>query len=1178
MNAVQKIAAASAPLAIGGAPQGYLPCLMAQLAKAAAEQGRRALFIAPDDLGATTLGEAATFFDPDLEVVSVPAWDSLPYDRASPSLKIAADRVAGLARLAQQPEGRQLVVTTVNAVLQRTLTPQRLSALTARLAVGEEIDPEELVSRLVTNGFTRTDTVFESGEFAVRGGIVDLFPGGREEAIRLDFFGDEIESMRSFDPGTQRTTGEAEPFILRPVSEVLLTSDAITRFRKAYVEHFGGGATSDPLYQAVSEGRRLSGMENWLPLLEGELATFFDLCEAGDILVADEGAAVAASQRFEAIEDYYGNRVQALEKGAGNYRPLPPEALYLTQEEWSGFRQSEPVHDVSAFSRPDGEANSVDLGIRSARDFAPERKSQANVYEALGAHVETLRKDGNAVVLASYTEGARSRLADLLAEHGIGPAEEAANWKEARGQKDRLALAVLPLEHGFAGDGVSIISEQDLLGDRLVRRARRQRKSEAFMDQLAMMVQGDLVVHADHGIGRYEGLTAIEVGGQPHDCVQLTYSGEDKLYVPVENMDVLSRYGAGTDTIVLDRMGGAAWQARKAKAKERIREIASELIRTAAQRATRDGQVLEVEPSQLGTFVDRFPYEETEDQLKAVDDTLGDLASGKPVDRLIVGDVGFGKTEVALRAAYVAAMEGQQVALICPTTLLARQHAANFRERFDGFPVEVGHISRLVSQTETKRVKEGLANGRIDIVVGTHALLSKSVKFKRLGLVIVDEEQRFGVTHKERLKQLKADVHMITLTATPIPRTLQMAMSGMRDMSLIATPPVDRLAVRTYVMPWDPVVIREALLREHYRGGQSFFVTPRVADLPEIEEFFRAYVPEVKYVVAHGQMSASQVEERMAAFYDNKYDVLVSTSIVESGIDIPSANTMIIHRADMFGMAQLYQLRGRVGRSKTRAYAYLTTPEDKPLAPTAQKRLQVLSSLDSLGAGFQLAAQDLDIRGAGNLLGDEQSGHIKEVGFELYQSMLEEAMLTARAHEAGVDAPRENFSPQINVDAAILIPEDYVSDLNLRMSLYKRLGDLETREEIDGFAAELIDRFGPLPDEAKNLLQVIEIKIHCRTANIEKIEAGVKGALISFHENEFARPGKADRLRAETERRRREAARPDHKLFIARDWRSPQQRLAGTLKIARSMAKLDKKMVHHSTPILVLLYLLLQPN
>lgn len=1152
MQDLAKIAAARSPAVIGGVPLGYAPLLLTQLASDAAARGGRVVYIAPDDMGAAHIADAAPFFSPDIDVVSVPAWDSLPYDRASPSLTIAADRVAGLARLAEPPGGHQLVVTTVNAVLQRTLPAERIRAMTARLAAGEEIDPADLVAKLVANGFVRTETVLENGEFAVRGGIVDLFPGGREEGLRLDFFGDEIETMRAFDPASQRTTGEADAFLLRPVSEFLMTEDSIARFRRAYVDLFGAVATQDPLYQAVSEGRRIAGMENWLPLLEDRLETFFDMLSENDICMSEEAAAAVAVQRFEAIEDYHQNRVKALEQQAGSYRPLAPDALYLTQSEWNEVRSSRPIHSITPFSQPEGAG--YDLGIRPARDFAPERKSGTNIYEAFGAHAETLRKEGKAVLLASYTQGARTRLADLLRDHGLTALKEVDSWADVRKGQDGIALALLPLEHGFTTDEASIVSEQDLLGDRLVRRARRKKKSDAFMDQLAMMVEGDLVVHSDHGIGRYDGLTAIEVGGQPHDCVLLTYSGDDKLYVPVENMDVLSRYGAGAETVTLDRLGGANWQARKARAKERINEIAGELIRTAAERATHQGQVMEIDPGALGSFVDRFPYEETEDQLNAVADTLADLASGKPVDRLIVGDVGFGKTEVALRAAYVAAMDGQQVAVICPTTLLARQHAANFRERFEGFPINLGHISRLVSQKETKRVRDGLRDGSIDIVIGTHALLAKSIEFKRLGLVIVDEEQRFGVTHKERLKQLKSDVHMLTLTATPIPRTLQMAMSGMRDMSLIATPPVDRLAVRTYVMPWDPVVLREALLREHYRGGQSFFVTPRVADIPDIEEFFRAYVPEVKYIVAHGQMSPSQVEERMSAFYDKQYDVLVSTTIVESGIDIPSANTMIINRADMFGLAQLYQLRGRVGRSKTRAYAYMTTADDKPLPPTAQKRLQVLSSLDSLGAGFQLAAQDLDIRGAGSLLGDEQSGHIKEVGFELYQSLLEEAMLTARAEAAGVKKPREAFSPQINVDAAILIPDDYISDLNLRMSIYKRLGDLEDREEIDGFAAELIDRFGKIPGEVQNLLHVIETKIHCRTANIEKIEAGAKGALITFHKNEFAKPEKL--IGFAQKNAGVVKLRPDHKLFISRNWGSPQQRLVGTLKVARSLAKL----------------------
>jgi transcription-repair coupling factor (superfamily II helicase) len=557
-----------------------------------------------------------------------------------------------------------------------------------------------------------------------------------------------------------------------------------------------------------------------------------------------------------------------------------------------------------------------------------------------------------------------------------------------------------------------------------------------------------------------------------------------------------------------------------------------------------------VDDTSFAQFVDRFPYEETDDQDRAIGEVLEDLESGKPMDRLVCGDVGFGKTEVALRAAFVAAMAGYQVALICPTTLLARQHDSNFTARFQGFPIEIGRLSRLVPAAEAKATKEGVEKGTVDIVIGTHALLGKTLKFKKLGLVIVDEEQHFGVAHKEKLKALREDVHVLTLTATPIPRTLQMAMSGLRELSVIQTPPVDRLAVRTYVAPWDPVVVREALLREHYRGGQSFMVTPRIADLPDLEEWLREEVPEVKAVTAHGQMSPSEVEERMSAFYDKKYDVLLSTTIVESGLDIPSANTLIVNRADRFGLAQLYQLRGRVGRSKTRAYAYLTTEPERALTEGANKRLQVLVNLDSLGAGFQLASHDLDIRGAGNLLGDEQSGHIKEVGFELYQSMLEDAILEQKS---GVSERREEFAPQINVEAPILIPETYVPDLDLRMGLYRRLGELEDRQGVEAFAAEMIDRFGKLPSETQNLLQIVETKINCKKACIAKLDVGAKGAVVTFAEGGF--PDLAGLLGYVERLKGAARLRPDSKLIVSRDWPTGEARLNGALQISRGLMR-----------------------
>ncbi|WP_188946127.1 transcription-repair coupling factor, partial [Polymorphobacter multimanifer] len=1154
------------PLTLARAAPGFLPWLLADAARAVAGKSR-AVFIAADDAQARAVADAAQFFAPELTTIQVQAWDCLPYDRASPSLRAAAERLAGLAALLQPIKGAELVVTTVAAASQRTLPPKRLAKLAAHLAPGTAIDRDALAAKLAANGYVRTDTVVEPGEYSVRGALLDLMPAGSEHGLRLDFFGDEIETMRRFDPATQRSLGLAEPFTLLPVSEVLLDEARVKTFRQGWLAAFGASATSDPLYEAVSDGRRQAGMEHWLPLFEPELSTLFDYLAEDCTIVRDGGTDAAAESRFEAISDYHGNRAAVLaeppaKRKAGPrsnpYRPLPPEALYLQPAEWAGLLKARGVHTATPHDVPDGTLQTIDCAVLAPRDFTPERVAQANggppVYAAICAHIREAQAAGTRLVLASYSAGSRDRLGGLLLDEGLSGLFPADDWQAAQAAtaKGQVALVVLPLDHGFTrldaprkgyGGTLQLLTEQDMLGDRLVRRRRSARKADSFMAELSSLAPGDLVVHREHGIGRYDGLITLEISKRPHECVALTYDGGTKLYVPVENLDVLSRYGSDSEGIALDKLGGVAWATRRGKMKDRIREIAGELLKTAAERALRQGEPAIPDAHDAAQFADRFPYSETDDQLRAIEDVLEDLASGRPMDRLVCGDVGFGKTEVALRAAHAAAMSGLQVAVVCPTTLLARQHFAGFSERFSGLPVRVHHLSRLVTAGDARATREGLADGTVDIVVGTHALLSKSVEFKRLGLVIVDGEQGSGGVHKERLKALKADVHVLTLTATPIPRTLQMALTGLREMSIIATPPVDRLAVRAYVMPFDEVVIREALLREHYRGGQSFIVVPRIADLPEIEEFLHAHVPEVRPVTAHGQMSPTQVEERMSGFVDKRYDVLLATTIIESGLDIPAANTLIVHRADRFGLAQLYQIRGRVGRAKTRAYAYLTTPADQVVSETAEKRLQVLSALDTLGAGFQLASHDLDQRGAGNLLGDEQSGHIKEIGFELYQSMLEDAIMEARATASGAKPPEEAYSPQISVELPILIPEDYVPDLNVRMALYRRLNELRDRPDIDGFAAEIIDRFGPLPGEFQNLLAVIEIKLACLKAGVSKLEAGQKGALVTLKDDSFANP---DGLMAWIEKLgARARLRPDQKLFVAADWGHDQARLKG---------------------------------
>jgi transcription-repair coupling factor (superfamily II helicase) len=707
------------------------------------------------------------------------------------------------------------------------------------------------------------------------------------------------------------------------------------------------------------------------------------------------------------------------------------------------------------------------------------------------------------------------------------------------------------LEHGFETPDLTVISEQDVLGDRLVRSAKKRKRAANFLTETQSLSPGDLIVHVDHGVGRYTGMEVITAAGAAHECLLLDYAEQTKLYMPVENIELLSKYGH--DEGLLDRLGGGAWQAKKSRLKERIREMAEKLIRVAAERALRRAPVMEPPAGMWDAFSARFPYSETDDQLTAIDDIVDDLTSGNPMDRLICGDVGFGKTEVAMRAAFVSAMSGGQVAIVAPTTLLARQHFKSFSERFRGFPVEVRQLSRFVSKKDADATRDGMSRGTVDIVIGTHALLAKGIRFKNLGLLVIDEEQHFGVTHKERLKQMRTDIHVLTLTATPIPRTLQLSLTGVRDLSIIGTPPVDRLAIRTYVSEFDKITIREGLLREHYRGGQSFYVVPRISDLPEIEAFLQEHVPEVSYLVAHGQMAAGELDDRMNAFYDGKYDVLLATTIVESGLDIPTANTMVVHRADMFGLAQLYQIRGRVGRSKTRAYAYLTTKPRAKLTATAEKRLRVLGSLDTLGAGFTLASQDLDIRGAGNLLGEEQSGQMRDVGFELYQSMLEEAIAKIKSGQLeGLSEADDQWAPQINLGVPVLIPENYVTDLDVRLGLYRRLSGLSTKVELEGFAAELIDRFGTLPREVNTLMLVVRIKSMCKKAGIAKLDGGPKGATIQFHNDKFASPmGLVDFIQNENGT----AKVKDNKIVVLRDWQKDSDKIKGAYAIARDLAE-----------------------
>ncbi len=1131
---------------MGGAPEGFDAQLVLRELHA---HGQPVVHIARDDKRMSAMAEALAFFAPDVPVIKFPAWDCLPYDRVSPNVDVAAARMATLAALVHNMPKGFVLLTTMNAATQRIPARHVLKEAAFRAEVGQRVDEAALRNFLVRMGFTQAPTVMEPGDYAIRGGIIDIFPPGHALPVRLDLFGDVLDGARRFEVATQRTTEKLELIELAPVSEVILDDVAIRRFRQNYRIEFGAARTDDPLYESVSAGCKHQGVEHWLPFFHNGLETLFDYLPKATITVDDQVTAARLS-RWDTIVDQYETRKIAMDQKSRIdtvYKPISPELLYMEDAAFTTALNGHRVVEFHPLAQASG-PGVVDAGGRIGRNFSPERQLEnVSLFGALADYVKK-KSETAPVVIASYSEGARERLTGLIEDEGIG--EVIAIQNGTRIGKRGIHLAVWGLEAGFETPELTVISEQDVLGDRLIRQPKKRRKAENFLTEVQSLSPGDLVVHVDHGVGRFHGLEVVTAAGAAHECLLLEYAEKSRLYLPVENIELLTRYGH--EEGLLDRLGGGAWQAKKAKLKERIREIADRLIRVAAERALRRAPIMSPPDGMWDAFSARFPYQETDDQLRAIEDVIADLDAGNPMDRLICGDVGFGKTEVAMRASFVAAMSGRQVAVIAPTTLLARQHAQSFQERFRGFPIRVRQLSRFVSSKEASLTRQGLADGTIDIVVGTHAVLAKTVKIANLGLLIIDEEQRFGVQHKERLKQLRSDIHVLTLSATPIPRTLQLSLTGVRDLSIIGTPPVDRLAIRTFVSEFDPISIREALLREHYRGGQSFYVVPRIKDLPEVEAFLKEQLPELSYVVAHGQMAAGQLDDRMNAFYDGKYDILLATTIVESGLDIPTANTMVVHRADMFGLAQLYQIRGRVGRSKVRAYAYLTTKPRMKLTQTAEKRLRVLGSLDTLGAGFTLASQDLDIRGAGNLLGEEQSGHMRDVGYELYQSMLEEAIAKIKSGELeGLSAADDQWAPQINLGVPVLIPEDYVPDLDVRLGLYRRLSGLSTKVELEGFAAELIDRFGKLPREVNTLLLVVRIKSMCKRAGIAKLDGGPRGATIQFHNDKFASPqGLVEFIQDQ----KGLAKIKDNKIVVRRDWAKESDKIKGAYAIARDLA------------------------
>lgn len=1140
---------------IWGVPEGYDALLLARRAR---EHKGPVLHIARDDAATARLADMLAYVAADVETLRFPAWDCLPYDRVSPNPAIVAERVATLTRLLEPSEGRpRLVLTTVGAVVQRVSPRSTFEGQSLTVKQGESLDQAFLIELLIANGYTRTDTVMEAGEFASRGGIFDLFPAGAAEPVRLDLFGDEVENIRAFDPGTQRSTTKQDALTLRPVSEFSLDAASISRFRTGWRDVFGPAAAADPLYEHISDGRRYPGIEHWLPLFHEQLETLFDYLPNVSVSL-DYQVEDVLRTRLEMIADHYQARRQPAREGETPYRALPPHLLYLDSRGWEAILSRLPVVAFSPFAKPDGAAG-LDVGGRPGKMFAKivPGAQREQVFTLLGDQVREWEQVKRRTYVTAWTKGSRERIGTLLREHGVAT-QSYEDWASAsKAKPGSVALLTLGLERGFVADDLAFVSEQDLLGERIGRPPRRRRRADELIAEAGEISAGDLVVHQDYGIGRYDGLETVSVGVAPHDCLRLLYDGGEKLYLPVENIELLSRFGSDQAGVPLDKLGGVAWQGRKAKMKQRIRDMAGELIRTAAARALKEAPVLAPAEGLWDEFCGRFPFVETDDQSRAIADVLDDMSSGRPMDRLVCGDVGFGKTEVALRAAFVAAMSGGQVAVVVPTTLLARQHYRTFAARFEGFPIKVAQLSRMVTGKEATAVRKGLADGSVNIVIGTHALLAKTVQFASLDLLIIDEEQHFGVGHKEKLKALREDVHVLTLSATPLPRTLQLSLSGVREMSLIATPPTDRLAVRTFIMPFDSVVIREAIQRERFRGGQIFCVAPRIEDLDRLAERLSTIVPDAKVVQAHGRLTPTDLERVMTEFSDGKYDILLSTNIVESGLDMPAVNTLIIHRADMFGLGQLYQLRGRVGRGKQRGYAYLTWPQTHTLSASSEKRLEVMQTLDTLGAGFTLASHDLDLRGAGNLLGDQQSGHVREVGIELYQQMLEDAVADLRNETSRRRAEDRDWTPNIIVGLPVLIPDAYVPDLPVRLGLYRRISGLGSDAELEAMEAELVDRFGTLPPEVKNLLDIVDLKRLCRAAGVERLEAGPKGMVLQFRNNSFRNPAGLVQWMG----RWKDGAvrlRPDHKMAVVRELTNTQ-RIDLARRVLRDLVKLTKK-------------------
>ncbi len=1073
------------------------------LADAARRASGPLLVIAADARQAGRIEDELRFFcAAGTYIETFPDWETLPYDLFSPHPDIVSQRLRMLSTLPRLAKG--IVVIDLETLLQRLPPQSYIDAHAFDLSVGERLDLGAFRERLTGAGYVASSQVMAPGEFAVRGSLIDLFPMGSAAPYRIDLFDDEVESIRLFDAETQRSGERTQALRLLPAREFPLTAEGIQQFKRRFRTRFEGDLTKMSLYKDIAEGAPPAGIEYYLPLFFDATATLFDYLPGNTTVAMETELEGSVQQAFTEMEQRYDQRSHDAERPILTPREvfMPPAELLdrlatfrrieLSRVELDPLTQSSPFHNFETRRPP---SLRVD-----ARSDDPARELAAFLADFSGR-----------VLIAAESAGRREMLLDILKRRHLQP-QLVESWSAFHESSAPLAITVSPLSTGLVlrEPPVALIAEEQLFGER-ARQERRRRKPERdpekIIRDLTDLRPGSPVVHETYGVGRFIGLSTLDVGGLTNEFLVLEYAEGDKLYVPVHALDLVSRYtGAPAESAPLHKLGGDAWQKAKKKAAQKIRDTAAELLDLYSRRAAREGEQLEANELELRAFESQFPFEETPDQAQAIEQVIADLASGRPMDRVVCGDVGFGKTEVALRAAFVAVQAGKQVAVLVPTTLLAQQHYQTFADRFADWPVRVESLSRFRTTKELNQVVQGLESGQIDIVVGTHRLLQSSVKFSRLGLLIIDEEHRFGVKDKERLKELRAEVDVLTLTATPIPRTLNMAMGGLRELSLITTPPAARLSIKTFVSQWDSATIREACLREIRRGGQIYYVHNSVETIEKAARALQEIVPEARIAVGHGQMRERELEQVMLDFYHQRCNVLVCTTIVESGIDIPSANTIIIDRADKLGLAQLHQLRGRVGRSHHQAYAYLLTPPRNVMTADAAKRLEAIESLEDLGAGFTLATHDLEIRGAGELLGEEQSGQIQEIGYALYMEMLERAVNALKSGKVPqLDEPLHQ-GPEVDLHVPALLPDDYLPDIHLRLVLYKRIAAAANPDELRELQVEMIDRFGLLPPPAKNLFRIAEFKQLARALGLRKIDVGPGGGSVTFDRDSQVEP------------------------------------------------------------------------